>query len=83
MIDDVTQAWFYAGAAGPGFFGRPYEVAEINTPDGDISHCAILAGRAGTGDGAGRNRGRRGGQYGRRLRRRRLTDQARKYYRYL
>jgi uncharacterized protein YhfF len=44
MIDEVTQAWFNAGAPGPGLLRRADEVAEINAANGDISHPAILAG---------------------------------------
>ena len=47
MLDDVAEQGVHPGAAGSGFRRRPDEVAEVDAPDGYVSHSVMVAGRTG------------------------------------
>jgi hypothetical protein len=42
MIDEVTETRVHPGTASPGLLRRPHEVAEIDAPDRDVSHHAMI-----------------------------------------
>lgn len=49
MVDEIAQAGFHPGSAGTGLLRGPHEVPEIDRPDSNVGHCAIVSGQATAG----------------------------------
>jgi hypothetical protein len=44
VVDDIAQAGLHPGSTGTGLLCGPHEVPEIDTPDSDAGHYAIVSG---------------------------------------
>jgi hypothetical protein len=45
VVDDIAQAGLHPGGTGTGLLRGPHEVPQIDTPDSDAGHGAIVSGR--------------------------------------